>query len=613
MPSRIGGIRAPIYVASVLTVVATAMQQREPFPRFVRNLSLALVVVAGCQVLAAPDRLKIPDKLGEGGSGASTSDSTTTSSGGATGTGGSASSSVTSSSAAGGAGGAGPSALGTECKLGSDCETTLCVDGVCCDTACGGACAACSAAKGASQDGACTQNVVKHAADPNACDATHGSCGGGKCVCGFNGACAEDGPAQLAAGDFHTCVRSYWGAVKCFGLNDAGQLGLDDLVARGDAPGELGPNLKTLELGQPAASITAGKFHTCALLLDGTIKCWGRNEYGQLGLGDTQNRGTMPGDMAKLPTVNLGSGKKALSVAAGGFHTCALLEGGDVKCWGMNNYGQLGLGTTASAGTTLASMGDMLLTVKLGTGAVVTQLAVGDEHSCAILKGGSLKCWGSNIDGRLGLGLSLPSVGDAPAHLGDDLKAIDLGVGALAVRVSAGTSHTCAVLSDGNLKCWGKNADGELGIGTVTNQGAAASDMQMLPVVDLGAGALAIDVSVGERHSCAILLGGALKCWGANLRGQLGFGDTMTRGNTFATMGNALSAVDLGQTGQEPAKVIEVAAASEHTGALLDDARVKCWGFGQAGETGTGAPGTTIGGVSGQMGAALAPLSLAPF
>jgi alpha-tubulin suppressor-like RCC1 family protein len=137
------------------------------------------------------------------------------------------------------------------------------------------------------------------------------------------------------------------------------------------------------------------------LFEDQRIKCWGSSAYGQLGLGYGMTRGDQPGEMGQdLPTVDLGAGALAVALAASEAHTCALLEGGAVKCWGSNGYGLLGLGSTLASGDEPAT----LPTVDLGTGAVAVALAAGFTHTCALLVDGSVKCWGENLYGRLGLG-----------------------------------------------------------------------------------------------------------------------------------------------------------------------------------------------------------------
>ena len=194
-----------------------------------------------------------------------------------------------------------------------------------------------------SQNG-CETNVTTSTSDCGACGKACAA--GASCVLGTCQA-PQSSALALATGANHTCALLSDGSVKCWGMNNLGQLGLGDAASRGDATNEMGGKLPAVKLGagKTAKAITAGEGHTCALLSDGSVKCWGYNFYGQLGLGDTTNRGTAANQMGDtLPTVKLGTDKTAKAIAAGDSHTCALLNDDTVKCWGDNSYGRLGLG-----------------------------------------------------------------------------------------------------------------------------------------------------------------------------------------------------------------------------------------------------------------------------
>lgn len=207
---------------------------------------------------------------------------------------------------------------------------------------------------------------------------------------------------------------------------------------------------------QPS-KIAAGYGHTCALLSDGKVKCWGRNDYGQLGLGDTVHRGGQPEDMGdSLRTVDLGAGKTAVAITSSVSHTCALLNSSEIKCWGLNGGGLLGLGESEHRGDDAGEMGDNLPAVNLGTGKTGVTVTTGNGRTCALLNDGNIKCWGINNIGQLGLGDTVTR-GDNPGEMGDGLPAVNLGTGKTAVSVAAGDSHTCALLDGGDIKCWGFN------------------------------------------------------------------------------------------------------------------------------------------------------------
>ncbi|NMO16819.1 tandem-95 repeat protein [Pyxidicoccus fallax] len=352
---------------------------------------------------------------------------------------------------------------------------------------------------------------------------------------------------SLELGSEFGCALQGGGYIKCWGDNRFGSLGLGDTNNRGDGPGEMGTGMPLVDLGtgRSAKVFAAGGAHTCAILDNDTLKCWGLNAWGQLGLGDHENRGDRPGNIGDwLSPVDLGTGRTARGLAAGGAHTCAILDDGSVKCWGDNQYGQLGLGDTRSRGDDPGEMGDALPPVDLGTGRTAKTLAAGGNYVCAILDDGTVKCWGDNRSGTLGLG-DTEARGDDPGEMGDALPLVELGTGRIAMALAAGVSHVCALLDDASVKCWGDNRSGSLGLGDIANRGDAPGEMgDALPPVSLGTGRIATSLTAGT-HTCASLDDGGIKCWGANQRGQLGLGDTAQRGAGPGQMGDALPAVEL--------------------------------------------------------------------
>lgn len=370
--------------------------------------------------------------------------------------------------------------------------------------------------------------------------------------------------SPLTAGASHACLLES-GAVKCWGRNDVGQLGQSGLAeTKTPVPVDLG--------GAKVTAIAAGAFHTCAITEAGKVKCWGENADGQLGLGDRARRGEQPGQMgAALPDVDLGAGRTAKAIGAGYFHTCAVLDDASVVCWGKNDIGQLGQGHTTTLGDDPAEMGDALSPIALGSGAKVRSLAVGGGHSCVLLESGAVKCWGYGADGRLGLG-DTTTRGDKPGQMGDALPAVDLA-GKPVAMLSGGGLHTCALFTDGGLSCWGFNRDGELGVGSASSVGGAPGQMgAALAKTDLGAPA--VWVSAGYNHTCAALESGAVKCWGQNANDELGIGsaDKQNRGDQPGEMGAALPPVDVG------GKASFVAAGRSVSCALLEGGATKCWG-----------------------------------
>jgi alpha-tubulin suppressor-like RCC1 family protein len=413
----------------------------------------------------------------------------------------------------------------------------------------------------------------------------------------------------LIAGHRHTCALFTTGQVKCWGGNNEGELGLGDTNNRGDNAGEMGANLPLVDLGPGTVvnQIVVGGSHSCALLSTGQVKCWGRSNAGQLGYGDTNSRGNAVNQMGtNLPTVSLGTGRTAKAITAGTSHTCALLDNSFVKCWGLNNVGQLGLGNTTNHGIVAGDMGDSLPAVSLGQN--VQSVSAGNDYTCVVLADNSVKCWGYNADGELGVGAT-DNRGDGPGEMGNALPAVNLGTALSASAVVVGGANACARITDGRLKCWGYNFDGELGIETTANHGDTPTNMgDNLPFTNLGSGRTVKQLSAGiGSHTCALLDNNALKCWGINGSGQLGQGNMIGKGSKVGDMGDNLAPIDLGSANVVGA----VSAGGATTCALLMNGEVKCWGYDADGEEGYG--DTSIrGDATGEMGNALPFVDLGP-
>ena len=289
-------------------------------------------------------------------------------------------------------------------------------------------------------------------------------------------------------------------SLKCWGGNFNGQLGDGTTTSRSS------PTTVNLGDGRTAKSVRFGDYHTCAILDDDSLKCWGLNSQGQLGDGTTTSR-------SSPTTVNLGTGRTAKVIRLGeDANTCAILDNDSLKCWGYNTHGRLGDGASTNQTTPVA--------VNLGDGRTVKDVQFGNYHTCAILDDDSLKCWGNNGSGQLGDGTTTNRSSSSPA-------AVNLGDGRIAKSILLGENHTCAILDDNSLKCWGLNSQGQLGGGTTTSRSSPTT-------VNLGTDRTAKMVSLGGGHTCAILDDDSLKCWGNNGSGQLGDGTTTNRSSPAA-------------------------------------------------------------------------------
>lgn len=264
-----------------------------------------------------------------------------------------------------------------------------------------------------------------------------------------------------------------------------------------------------------------GQHHSC-VLVNGEVFCWGANDVGQLGVGLSTSAiiGDEDGELAtSLTAVPLGLGKRAIELCAGLDHTCALLDDQTVKCWGFNQNGQLGQGDMDNRGNDILDMGDNLVAVVIGAGPPVSHISCGSQHVCVILHDGAVKCWGDGSDGRLGLG-DVETRGDGPNEMGNLLPIVDLGTNVQADKFCAGgpgRKHTCIVTTISTMKCWGKGDFGQLGYGNADSRGIDNSDPRFamgndLPVVDLGLGLSIVECVSGDNANCAILESGQVKC-----------------------------------------------------------------------------------------------------
>lgn len=384
-----------------------------------------------------------------------------------------------------------------------------------------------------------------------------------------------------------SCVLINDFSTKCWGANNFGQLGIETTNEVGPKANDMGANLMTTSFGGGtfAKSIARGWDFSCAILNDDSVRCWGENTVGQLGLGDTNHRGDQPGEMgAALPALDFGTTLKIVEIGTGMRHACVRFEDGSIKCWGANGVGQCGTEDNILRGDGPNEMGSNLPFVNVGSTATVKKLALGHFHTCVILSNDQVKCWGNNANGEVGVGDTLPH-GLAPMQMGDNLPFVDLGTGVTVKMVAAGASHSCAILNDDSLKCWGANNTGQLGLEDILSRGNTVASMgDNLPPVNLGTGRTVKFTAAGNANNCVLLDDDTVKCWGRNESGQLGIGSTEVRGMMAGDMGDALPVVDFGTNRH----AISIQLGGSFACVLLDDTSVKCWGAPNNGRLGLG-------------------------
>ena len=401
----------------------------------------------------------------------------------------------------------------------------------------------------------------------------------------------------VAAGDRHSCaIDRPAGAIFCFGANDRGQIGAP---LTGGLPTRVG----SFEV---ARAVVAGGAFSCAITADDAVFCWGDHRWGQLGMGDDVVH-PIPVRVAKLAAVT--------SVSAGAAHTCAVapeivgMGTPGIWCWGANQAGQLGDGSQADQATRVATIRQLS----------ATGVAAGGEHSCAITTAndGDMECWGRAAAGQLGLGDMPPATQDKPypsmvplfdpanprvqviaaggAHTCVKAVAsasircfgandhgqlggapmppygyVDATLGATpatAGSVTAGAAHTCALDTDGHVWCWGRGDEGQLGDG-------ARSDRPAPTLLALGDGVTATKVAAGGAHSCALVTGGKVLCWGRGAEGQVASAD-----KTDVLVPTPVAGIE---------GAVAIVAGGAHTCAMAADGGALCWGANEHGQLGNG-------------------------
>jgi alpha-tubulin suppressor-like RCC1 family protein len=354
-------------------------------------------------------------------------------------------------------------------------------------------------------DGACIRKVTKLGVGSDyACAVINdgrtfcwgeGQPGGGTLPAALAGLPSNDPPTHFGGGYHHSCAALQSGAVYCWGQNRSGQLGNQSTSDSTRA-------VKVNGLSGSARSVAAGDDHSCALMSDSSIWCWGGNAGGQIGTGTASATELTPKRAAGTLT--------ASAIVTGLGYTCAL-NNASVRCWGSNFYGELGNGTipTAEPYYSLTPV-----TADLGGGGVAGLGSGMGAHNCTWLSSGAVRCWGSNFSGELGDGTSATAApyGRVPQTVS--------GISGTPTRVAWGYYMSCASTSNA-LWCWGNNSTGNIGTGSASNQTLRPTQVSVLGtrrVTDFGA---------GKNHVCVLTDNGSVWCWGANFDGQLGNGTTV--------------------------------------------------------------------------------------
>lgn len=331
---------------------------------------------------------------------------------------------------------------------------------------------------------------------------------------------------QVSSRAFHTCGVRRSGTVLCWGKNSYGQLG----------DGTREDTNKAVHVAgiRDAVEVAVGADFSCARRRNGTASCWGNDQDGQLGGG----KGGRPGVFSLVPVAVFGV-KDVVQLTAGDYHACARLRAGGVRCWGNAESGQIGIddARVVPSPRTIPGIDDAVA------------VASGGAHVCAALRSGKVMCWGRNTEGQLGDGKS-----------GSRVRAVEVSRLSDAIAVSSGANWTCARRRAGQISCWGDNAGGQLGAG------ARGEPKRYEPVAMAGLVQVE-ELSLGAGHGCARQKSGTVVCWGANDVGQLG---NVRTGAAVKGLVDA-SAIGLG---------------ARHSCAVRGKGDVACWGGNEFGALG---------------------------
>ena len=318
---------------------------------------------------------------------------------------------------------------------------------------------------------------------------------------------------QFSSGYYHACVIASDNKLYCWGRNHRGQLGNNSMV---DSSRPVAVNMTGVLAGKTIKQISTGAYHTCVVASDDNAYCWGENMKGQLGNNSTANS-SVP---VKVDTSGVLAGKTIKQISTGHYHTCAVASDDKMYCWGENNNGELGNGSTVDSRVPVAvNMTGVL------AGKTIKQMSVGTYNTCVIASDDKVYCWGSNAYGQVGNN----SLTDSNVPVA--VNTTGVLAGKTIKQISVGHHRACAIASDDKMYCWGNNMGGALGNGSTADSHIPVS-VNMSGIL---AGKVIRRISIGAFHTCVYATDNKIYCWGSNNYGQLGNNSTANSGVPVAT------------------------------------------------------------------------------
>jgi alpha-tubulin suppressor-like RCC1 family protein len=380
---------------------------------------------------------------------------------------------------------------------------------------------------------------------------------------------------QVTAGSIHTCAIAFDGRTYCWGNNYFGQLG-DGTSDEKITPSLVNASALSALSGKTVTAIAASSslndsYHTCAIASNGKVYCWGSDQYGQLGI-DPATDSIYP---VAVDTTGVLNDKTIVYITAGYDDTCAVDSEGAAYCWGSNNNGKLGDGTTVAK--TVPTLVNTSASSALN-GKTVTAITAGNSHTCAIASttgfDSQAYCWGSNLTYQLGDNTTSGKVYPTAVYIGGALSGLTIR------SITSGNNHTCVIASDSQAYCWGSNSNGQLG-----DSGASGAKSKIPVAVNTSgvlSGLTVTAIVAGNNYTCAIASDSKVYCWGANASGQLGNNSTVQSSVPVAVN------TDSGLSGLYGKTAVSIAAGGIHTCAVDYIGKVYCWGNNDNGEFGNG-------------------------